>query len=82
MRIRRRKSRSDQVIELLNNYLKLKAVTAAAKGAGQAAKRTPPSKGIPLVAVVAGVAALVVFKVVKGGGGESESESDSAPVGA
>jgi hypothetical protein len=75
---RRKKSKRQQVGDLLVNYLKLKAAGKAAKGAKKAAKgtavyqvskRTPIVKRIPLV-VGAGVAALVATKVVRGRGGD------------
>jgi hypothetical protein len=38
MRIRRRKSRSDQVLDALTTYLKFQAISKAAKGASKTAK--------------------------------------------
>jgi translation elongation factor EF-Ts len=80
MRLRKQKSRKDQVTDLAIDYLKLKAATKAAKGAGKAgkkaakgtavykvAKKTPFVKRIPVI-VGAGVAAVVATKVVKGRG--------------
>jgi hypothetical protein len=81
MQIRRRKSRPQQVADLLASYLKFKAAGKAAKGAKKAAKgtaayqvakRTPLVKRIPIVAgAVAGLAgAFVAVRKLKGGGGE------------
>ena len=76
MRLRKQKSRKDQVTDLAIDYLKIKAAGKAAKGAKKAAKgaavykvakKTPLVKRIPVV-VGAGVAALVATKVVKGRG--------------
>src|SRR4051794_41913575 len=73
MRLRKQKSRRDQVTDLAIDYLKLKAATKAAKGAGKAAKgtavykvatKTPIVKRIPVV-IGAGVAALVAVQGVK-----------------
>jgi hypothetical protein len=81
MQIRRRKSRPQQVADLLATYLKFKAASKAAKGAKKAAKgtaaykvakKTPLVKRIPLVAgAAAGLAgAFVAVRKLKGGGGE------------
>ena len=76
MRLRKQKSRKDQVTDLAIDYLKLKAAGKAAKGAKKAAKgtavytvasKTPIVKRIPVI-IGAGVAALVATKVVKGRG--------------
>ena len=73
MRLRKQKSRKEQVADLAVDYLKLKAASKAAKGAGKAAKgtavykvakKTPLVKRIPVI-VGAGVAAVVATKVVK-----------------
>jgi hypothetical protein len=73
MRFSRRKSRMQQVTDLLATYLKFKAAAKAAKGAKkaakgtaayQAAKRTPVVKRLPLVAG-AGVAAFVASRVLR-----------------
>jgi hypothetical protein len=75
MRIRRRKSRSAQLADLLGTYLKFKAASKAAKGARKAAKgtaayqvakRTPIVKRLPLVAG-AGVAAFIATRRLRGG---------------
>jgi hypothetical protein len=80
MTLRRRKSRSRQVADLLTDYLKLKAASKAAKGAKKAAKgtaayqvakRTPLVKRLPLIAAGAGVAAVVATKVLRSGHDES-----------
>ena len=80
MRLRKQKSRKEQVADLAVDYLKLKAATKAAKGAGKAAKgtavykvakKTPIVKRIPVV-IGAGVAALVTVKLVKGRGGDAQ----------
>jgi hypothetical protein len=82
MALRRRKSRTSKVVDLLETYLKLQAAKKATKGARKAAKgtavyqvakRTPIVKSIPLVAGV-GVAAAVAAKKLRGGG--------AAPAGA
>ena len=80
MRLRKQKSRKDQITDLAIDYLKVKAAGKAAKGAGKAAKgtavykvakKTPFVKRIPVV-LGAGVAALVTVKVVKGRGGNAQ----------
>ena len=85
MALRRRKSRKDQVLSLLETYLKLQAAKKATKGARKAAKgtavfqvakRTPIVKRIPMIAG-AGVAALVVAAKLRSSGGDA-----SAPAGA
>jgi hypothetical protein len=76
MRLRRRKSRSQQAADLIASYLKLKAASKAAKGARKAAKgtaayqvakRTPMLKRLPLVLAGAGIAAAVATKVLRSG---------------
>src|SRR3954447_12770919 len=76
MRLRKQKSRRDQVTDLAIDYLKLKAATKAAKGAGKAAKgtavykvatKTPIVKRIPVV-IGAGVAALVAVRGLRSRG--------------
>jgi hypothetical protein len=76
MALRRKKSRKEQVMDLLATYLKLQAAKKAAKGARKAAKgtaayqvakRTPLVKRIPLV-LGAGAAAFVATRVLRGGG--------------
>ena len=85
MALRRRKSRKDQVLSLLETYLKLQAAKKATKGARKAAKgtavyqvakRTPVVKRIPIIAG-AGVAIAVVVAKLRSSGGDS-----SAPAGA
>ncbi len=80
MRLRKQKSRKDQITDLAIDYLKVKAATKAAKGAGKAAKgtavykvakKTPVVKRIPVV-LGAGLAALVTVKVVKGRGDHAQ----------
>jgi len=80
MRLRKQKSRKDQITDLAIDYLKVKAATKAAKGAGKAAKgtavykvakKTPVVKRIPVV-LGAGLAALVTVKVVKGRSGNAQ----------
>jgi hypothetical protein len=76
---KKQKSRKQQVAELAADYLKVKAVTKTAKGAGKAAKgtavykvakKTPVVKRIPVV-VGAGIAALAAVKFARSrGGGE------------
>jgi hypothetical protein len=81
MRLRKQKSRKEQVTDLAIDYLKLKAAGKAAKGAGKAAKgtavykvakKTPVVKRIPLV-LGAGIAALVATKAVKGRHGDAQA---------
>ena len=68
MALRKQKSRKQQVAELAADYLKVKAVTKTAKGAGKAASKAP--KKIPIM-IGAGVAALAAVTIVrKRGGGE------------
>jgi hypothetical protein len=78
MTIRRRKSRAAKVADAVGTYLKLKAVSKAAKGvrkaakgtaAYQVAKRTPVVRRIPIIAG-AGLAAFIAAKATRGGGGE------------
>jgi len=85
LRLRRRKSKTSQVVDLLETYLKLqaakkatKAARKAAKGTAvyQVAKRTPVVKRIPIIAG-AGVAIAVVVTKLRSSGGDS-----SAPAGA
>ena len=80
MRLRKQKSRKDQITDLAIDYLKVKAATKAAKGAGKAAKgtavykvakKTPVVKRVPVV-LGAGLAALVTVKVVKGRSGNAQ----------
>mgnify|MGYP001037429575 CR=1 FL=1 len=74
MALRKKKSRKQQVAELASDYLKLKAVTKTAKGAGKAAKRTPMIKRIPVILGV-GLAALGAVKAIRG---RSEGEPSAA----
>jgi hypothetical protein len=84
MALRKQKSRKQQVAELAADYIKFKAVTKTAKGAGKGAKKaakgtavykvakkTPVVKRIPVV-LGAGIAALAAVKFARsrGGGGE------------
>ena len=65
---RKQKSRKQQVAELAGDYLKVKAVTKTAKGAGKTASKVP--KKIPVM-IGAGVAALAAVKIVRSrSGGE------------
>jgi IS4 transposase len=77
MRLRRRKSRTTQVADVLTAYLKPKAASKAAKGARKAAKgnavyqvakRTPVVRSVPIVAGM-GVAAAVAARKLRGSGG-------------
>jgi hypothetical protein len=81
MRLRRQKSRKTQITDIVVAALKLKAAQKTAKGTAKAgkkaakgtvaykvAKKTPVVRVIPFVAG-AGVAAAVVAKKLKGGGG-------------
>jgi len=83
MALRKQKSRKQQAADLAVDYLKIKAATKAAKGAGKAAKgtavykvakKTPVVKRIPVI-VGAGVATLAAVKVVRG---RSHSETATA----
>jgi hypothetical protein len=68
MALRKQKSRKQQAAELAADYLKVKAVTKTAKGAGKAASKAP--KKIPII-IGAGVAALAAVTIVRRrGGGE------------
>ena len=83
MALRKQKSRKQQVAELAADYLKVKAVSKTAKGAGKGAtkaakgtavykvaKRTPVVKRIPVV-LGAGIAALAAVKIARSrSGGE------------
>jgi len=88
MALRRQKSKKSQVVDLLEDYLKLpaakKATKGATKGARKAAKgtavykvakKTPVVKRIPLIAGI-GVAAAVVAAKLR------SSDDDSAPAAA
>jgi hypothetical protein len=72
MRLKRRKSRAQQVADAVGSYVKLKAVAKTAKGAKKAAKgtaayqvakRTPLLRRLPIVAGAA-VAAFAAVKLV------------------
>jgi hypothetical protein len=78
MRIRRRKSRAQQVADAVGSYLKLEAVAKTAKGAKKAAKgtaayqvakRTPVVKRLPIIAGAI-VAAFAAVRLVHHGGDE------------
>ena len=84
MALRRQKSKKSQVVDLLEDYLKLQAAKKATKGATKGArkaakgtavykvaKKTPVVKRIPVV-LGAGLAALVTVKVVKGRSGNAQ----------
>jgi hypothetical protein len=87
MALRRQKNRKDQVLDLLETYLKLqvakKATKGATKGARKAAKgtavykvakKTPVVKRIPVIAAV-GLAAVGAVVAIK----RTTSSNDSAP---
>ena len=61
MALRRQKSKKSQVVDLLEDYLKLQA----AKGTAvyKVAKKTPVVKRIPLIAGIAVAAAVVATKL-------------------
>lgn len=61
MRLRRKKSKKAQAAELLETYVKAKAVSKAAKGATKGVKSSP-LKSIPLFVAGAFAAAFVAFK--------------------
>ena len=78
-RIKKQKSRKQQVADLAVDYLKLKTVSKTAKGAGKAAKgtavyktasKTPGVKRIPVLIAGAG-AAVVAIVFLKGRGDDS-----------
>jgi hypothetical protein len=88
MALRRQKSKKSQVVDLLEDYLKLQAAKKATKGATKGArkaakgtavykvaKKTPVVKRIPLIAGI-GVAAAVVAAKLR------SSDDDSAPAAA
>jgi hypothetical protein len=86
LRRRKSKSRKDQVIDLLETYIKLQAAKKATKGARKAAKgtaaykvakKTPVVKRIPIIAGAGVAAAAAVFAAKRASGGDS-----SAPAGA
>ena len=76
MTFRRKKKKKNQVLDLLDTYLKLQAAKQATKGARKAAKGTAVYKAakdkpriaraIPFVAG-AGIAAIVAVKKLRGG---------------
>jgi hypothetical protein len=79
MALRRRKSRSSRIADLLGTYLKLQAAKKVAKGAGKAAKgtaaykvakKTPVVRRIPIVAG-AGVAAVIAARKLRSGGDQA-----------
>jgi hypothetical protein len=87
MALRKQKSRKQQVAELATDYLKVKAVTKTAKGAGKGAKKaakgtavykvakkTPVVKRIPVV-LGAGIAALAAVKIVRGRSGSGQAST-------
>jgi hypothetical protein len=88
MALRRQKSKKSQVVDLLEDFLKLQAAKKATKGATKGArkaakgtavykvaKKTPVVKRIPLIAGI-GVAAAVVAAKLR------SSDDDSAPAAA
>jgi len=88
MALRRQKSKKSQVVDLLEDYLKLQAAKKATKGATKGArkaakgtavykvaKKTPVVKRIQLIAGI-GVAAAVVAAKLR------SSDDDSAPAAA
>jgi hypothetical protein len=77
MALRRKKTKKNQVVELLETYLKLQAAKKTAKGAGKAAKgtavykvakKTPVVRFIPIVVVGAGAATVGAVKKMRGNG--------------
>ena len=76
MALRRQKTKKSQVVDLLEDYLKLQAAKKATKGATKGArkaakgtavykvaKKTPVVKRIPLIAGIAVAAAVVATKL-------------------
>ena len=87
MALRRQKSKKSQVVDLLEDYLKLQAAKKAAKGATKGArkaakgtavykvaKKTPVVKRIPIIAGAAVAAAVVATKL--------RSSNDESPAAA
>jgi hypothetical protein len=81
MAFRKQKSRKQQAAELAADYLKVKAVSKTAKGAGKAAKgtavykvakKTPVVKRIPVV-LGAGIAAFAAVKFARSRSGGQPS---------
>ena len=88
MALRRQKTKKSQVVDLLEDYLKLQAAKKATKGATKGArkaakgtavykvaKKTPAVRRIPLIAGI-GVAAAVVAAKLR------SSDDDGAPAAA
>jgi len=84
MALRRQKSKKSQVVDLLEDYLKLEAAKKATKGATKGArkaakgtaaykvaKKTPVVKRIPIIAGVGVAAAVIAAKLRSSGGDES-----------
>jgi hypothetical protein len=84
MALRRQKSKKSQVVDLLEDYLKLQAAKKATKGATKGArkaakgtavykvaKKTPGVKRIPIIAGVGVAAAVIAAKLRSSGGDES-----------
>jgi hypothetical protein len=87
MALRRQKSKKSQVVDLLEDYLKLQAAKKATKGATKGArkaakgtavykvaKKTPVVKRIPIIAGI-GVAAAVVAAKLRSSGDDSSAPS-------
>ena len=87
MALRRQKSKKSQVVDLLEDYLKLQAARKATKGATKGArkaakgtavykvaKKTPVVKRIPIIAGI-GVAAAVVATKLRSSGDDSSAPS-------
>jgi len=84
MALRRQKSKKSQVVDLLEDYLKLEAAKKATKGATKGArkaakgtaaykvaKKTPVVKRLPIIAGVGVAAAVIAAKLRSSGGDES-----------
>ena len=67
MAFRKQKSRKQQAAELAADYLKVKAVTKTAKGAGKAASKAPKKIPIMIGAGVAALAAVMIARSRSGG---------------
>jgi hypothetical protein len=89
MRLRKQKSRKDQITDLAIDYLKVKAAGKAAKGAGKGAKKaakgtavykvakkTPIVRRIPII-VGTGIAAAVVATKLRSSGGDSSAPASA-----
>lgn len=72
---RKKKTKKNQALDLLDTYLKLQvaksATKDATKSARKAAKRTPALRAVPVAVAGVAVAAVVAVKKLRGGDGDS-----------